>query len=58
MGKYSLFDLSPISIKKKTANLFDLLFFEILCYSLYLVVLARQTGSYQFVNLNKYPLGS
>ena len=25
MGKYSLFDLSPISIKKKTANQFDLL---------------------------------
>ena len=28
MGKYSLFGLSPISIKKKTVNLFDLLFLD------------------------------
>ncbi|RRD92409.1 glycosyl transferase family 2 [Clostridiales bacterium COT073_COT-073] len=40
-----IFSLSIFEQRKNSKPFFDLLFRELLCYSLYLIVLLRQTGS-------------
>ena len=48
MGKYSLFDLSPISIKKKQQTNFDLLFLKLL-YSIKQTEIYEAEFIYEFI---------